>query len=117
MIPIILLTFTSVEGGNVAMTNSAAPGAERISAYSEQKKEENKSINNRFNAGGYNGFGGGGVPFQLPMLPQLQYNQNVGNHTCCRGNNSNVTEIDSSKFLLAIVGKSSILVCGLRSEV
>ena len=93
------------------MVNSAAPGAERVSSSSssEHKKQESKDNgDNRFNimnSGSFNGFGGGaGLPLQLPMLPQLQYNQGVGNHVCCGGNNS-VTEVDSSKFLSAIVGK------------
>ena len=82
------------------MTNSAAPGAERIS--SDMRKEESREGNNRFNFSGFNG--GGSLPFQLPMLPQLQYNQTLGNHVCCSGNASRVTEVDSSKFLSAIVG-------------
>ena len=112
------------------MTNSAAPGAERTSAIKEEKKKESKSEdsnqNNRFNLmnpGGFNGFGvggGGGGGFQLPMFPQLQYNQGVGNHVCCEHNPSQVTEVDSSKFLSAIVGKFSevVFICillGCRS--
>ena len=96
------------------MTNATAPGAERISSSPDHKKEEGKgnTNNNRFNAssimnsGGYNGFGGGGGNFQLPQLPQLQYNQSAGNHVCC-GANTSTTEVDSSKFLSAIVGKSN----------
>ena len=85
------------------VTNSAAPRAGRVS--SEHRREESREGNNRFNFTGFNGVGGS-LPFQLLMLPQLQYNQTAGNHVCCSGNTSRyVTEVDSSKFLSVIVGQ------------
>ena len=56
---------------------------------------------------GFMGMGGQNAPIQLPVLPQLQYQaQKTDNHICCneRGFVAKTTEVDSTRFLSAIMG-------------
>ena len=85
-----------------APPTASAPAAITSSERREESRREDRNFGGMFGGGGMFGMMGGGM--QLPMLPQMTYNQGH----CCGGGGESIsmttTQVDSSRFLSAIIG-------------